>query len=414
MRVAFFVGAFPMTSETFVVNAAKKVLDAGHELDIYAVDPMFQQQTGVQDTVAEYRMTDRTFSPEVPEGIFKLWGLATAFSKTAKRRGGTALNLLTRPSPDGPRIMARAIFDASALREPAHYDVIHVHFATLAARVLQLRRAGLLKGKVLVHFRGGDISSFVKAQGEGIYRNVFREADGFVANCRFFRDEAIRLGAPAERIDVLPSGLDRSRFTFAERGLPETGPVRLISVGRLVPKKGLIDAIRALPAVLEKKDVHFAIIGDGPLKDELEAEASGLGVADRVSFLGARSLDEVSRQLMSSHIFLGPSVTAPDGNKDAPINTLKEAMATGLPVVATRHGGIPELVEDGVSGYLVPERDPEALAAAVLRLIDEADAWPQMGRRGAEKVAADYDLEKTGETMLEIYETLVSGRGERT
>ncbi|MCQ8186315.1 glycosyltransferase [Parvularcula maris] len=411
MRVAFFVGAFPMTTETFVVNAAKKVLDAGHELDIYAVDPMFKQTSEVQGTVAEYGMTDRAYSPNVPQGAGKVWGLAAAFGKVLHARGPAALNLLTRPSPDGARTMARAIFDASALQGRAEYDVIHVHFATLAGRVLQLRRAGLLSGKVLVHFRGGDISSYVRAQGEDVYDAVFREADGFVANCAHFRDKAIGLGAPADRIGILPSGLDRSRFSFKERHLPAEGPVKLIAVGRLVPKKGLKDAIGAMPLIEAKSGTELTLIGDGPLRDELEAQAASLGVADRVHFLGAKSLDEVSRALMDSHIFLGPSVTAPDGNQDAPINTLKEAMATGLPVVATRHGGIPELVEDGLSGFLVPEHDPEALAAAVTRLIRQAERWPEMGQRGAWKVAKDYDLEKTGEHMLNIYASLASEEG---
>lgn len=411
MRVAFFVGAFPMTTETFVVNAAKKVLDAGHELDIYAVDPMFKQNSDVQGTVAEYGMTERSYSPEVPQGAGKLFGLATAFGKVLRARGPAALNLLARPSPDGPRTMARAIFDASALQGGAEYDVIHVHFATLAGRVLQLRRSGLLTGKILVHFRGGDISSYVRAKGDDVYNAVFREADGFVANCAHFRNKAIALGAPADRIGILPSGLDRSRFSFKERHLPEEGPVKLVAVGRLVPKKGLKDAIAAMPQIKADSGVELSIIGAGPLREELGAQAASLGVSDRVHFLGAKSLDQVSEALMESHVFLGPSVTAPDGNQDAPINTLKEAMATGLPVVATRHGGIPELVVDGLSGFLVPEHSPADLAAAVTKLIGQAERWPEMGRRGASKVAEDYDLEKTGQHMLDIYASLLSEEG---
>ncbi|GGY37996.1 glycosyltransferase [Parvularcula lutaonensis] len=408
LRVAFFVGAFPMTSETFVVNAAKKVLDAGHDLDIYAVDPQFRQTSEVQDTVARYDMVERTRSPHVPNGAGKLAGLAKAFGKTYAREGSKAFRLLTTPCPDGLRTKARTIFDASALREGASYDVIHVHFGQLSHRVLQLRRAGLLKGKVLVHFRGGDISSYVMAQGEDVYDATFRDADHFCANSEFFRQKAIKLGAPADRSDVLPSGLDTSKFTFAARTMPTEGPVRLISVGRLVEKKGFVDVIDALPKISTDKPLRYTIIGDGPLRDELEARARAVGFGDRVEFLGAQSLDRIAQELQNAHIFLGPSVTASDGNQDGPINTLKEAMASGLPVVGTRHGGIPELLEHGRSGFIVPERNPTALAAAVTELLASPERWPAMGKAGAEKVKNDYDLESTGEKMLSIYRSMLA------
>jgi colanic acid/amylovoran biosynthesis glycosyltransferase len=415
MRVAFFTGAFPMTSETFVVNAAKKVLDSGHQLDIYAIDPTIRQKSEVQRTVERYGMLDMTFSPDVPKSdIAKFGALAKAFGKTRRKHGRKAFRLLTRPSPDGPRTSARAILDSSALKRDARYDVIHVHFGQLAGRVLQLRRAGLLEGKVLVHFRGSDISSHVKSNGEDVYRHVFAAADGFAANCRFFRDKAVRLGAPEKRTFVLPSGLDTSGFTFEPRLNPEKGPVRLIAVGRLVEKKGFCDLLDALALIPDGDSVHLTIIGDGVLRSDLEGQADRLGIAGRVTFMGAQSLDRVAEELARSHIFVGPSVTAADGNQDAPINTLKEAMASGCPVVATRHGGIPELVEDGVSGYLVPERDPKALAEALQRLLSQPETWPEMGRKGAQKVATDYDLETTGETMMAIYRSLMDDTGRTT
>lgn len=408
LRIAFFVGAFPMTSETFVVNCAKKILDAGHELDIYAVDPMFRQKSDVQGTVAQYKMTDRTYSPDVPTGPAKIFGLARAMSKTLDREGKGALRLLTAPSPDGLRTKARTIFDASALQKDARYDVIHVHFAQLSHRVLQLRRTGLLSGKVLVHFRGGDITSYVKDKGADVYQHVFQEADHFCSNCEFFKEKAIGLGAPEDRFDILYSGLDTSGFDFSVRVPPTEGPVRLISVGRLVEKKGFIDAIDALPQIKTNRAIHYTIIGDGPLRGELEARARELGWGERVSFLGAQSLDTITEELERSHIFMGPSVTAADGNQDGPINTLKEAMASGLPVVGTYHGGIPELVEHDRSGFLVPERAPKAIAAAVSKLLASPERWPVMGRHGADRVKTTFDLEKTGQTMLNIYEAMLA------
>jgi colanic acid/amylovoran biosynthesis glycosyltransferase len=106
--------------------------------------------------------------------------------------------------------------------------------------------------------------------------------------------------------------------------------------------------------------------------------------------------------------FLAPSVTAADGNQDAPVNTLKEAMAMGLPVISTYHGGIPELVEDGVSGFLVPERDAKAIAQKLDYLISHPEIWVQMGRSGRRQVEDKYDMEKLNDELVKIYQNSLS------
>ena len=170
-------------------------------------------------------------------------------------------------------------------------------------------------------------------------------------------------------------------------------------MGRLVEKKGFADAIDAVARLRgEGRDVRLDILGDGPLRADLERRAG-----EGVRLLGAASSDAVLAALHAADIALAPSVTAADGDQDGPVNTLKEAMATGLPVVATRHGGIPELVEDGVSGLLVPERDPEALARAIARLMDAPGDWPRLGAAGRRKVVALHDHRSILRATLSAY-----------
>ncbi len=131
-----------------------------------------------------------------------------------------------------------------------------------------------------------------------------------------------------------------------------------MSVGRLVEKKGIRYAIDALANFRSSgRDVVFDVVGDGILRDQLMKQASELGVSDYVRYHGALSSDAVGRILRGGHLFVAPSVTAASGDQDAATNSGKEAMATGLPVVVTRHGGMPEMVSDGVTGFLVPEQD---------------------------------------------------------
>jgi colanic acid/amylovoran biosynthesis glycosyltransferase len=134
-----------------------------------------------------------------------------------------------------------------------------------------------------------------------------------------------------------------------------------------------------------------------------------LRVGDRVQFLGSKTREEVAELLAAAHLLLAPSVTAADGDQEGIPNTLKEAMAAGLPVVSTLHSGIPELVEDGRSGFLVPERDSEALADRVGWLVDRPDSWPDMGRAGRSRVEAEYDIAKLSIRLVELYQSVLEG-----
>jgi colanic acid/amylovoran biosynthesis glycosyltransferase len=146
------------------------------------------------------------------------------------------------------------------------------------------------------------------------------------------------------------------------------------------------------------------------LRGDLQRLIRELAVNGKVRLLGARNQSEIIHILANSHIFVGPSVTARNGNEDAPINTLKEAMAMGLPVIGTQHGGIPELIEDSVSGYLVPERDTEAIAAKLAYLIEQPHVGAEMGRAGRKRVEEHYNLTRLNDQLVEIYRRLLVDR----
>lgn len=150
-------------------------------------------------------------------------------------------------------------------------------------------------------------------------------------------------------------------------------------------------------------NIEYQIIGDGELKETLQQLIQSLDITDKVKLVGWKTQPEIIKILDQSDIFIAPSVTAKDGNQDAPVNTLKEAMIMGLPVIATTHGGIPELVEDGISGFLVPERDAEAIAKKLIDLIEHPAIWSSMGRAGRAYVESHYDMNKLNDELVEIY-----------
>jgi len=410
MRIAFIFGQFPVISESFILNQITGVIDRGHEVDIYALQGPPPDQTTVHADVVRYRLLEHTYyPPNRPEHHFlrplKGYGLLLA---NLHKQSLSCLQVLD-PSKYGKYAKSWLLFyRAIPFLGQGVYDIIHCQFGTFGPMALMLRQAGLLQGKLITTFRGSDISRYVQRCGETVYDTLFREGDFFLANCEFFRRKAIQLGCPEDKIVVHGSGIDCSRFAFKPRYFPTDGWVRIATTGRLVEKKGIEYSLRAITQLAQSHpNIEYQIIGDGPLKADFQRLIQDLKIAHQVTLLGWKNQQEIIDILNTCQIFIAPSVTAKDGNQDAPVNTLKEAMAMGLPVISTRHGGIPELVEDGVSGFLTPERDAKAIAEKLGYLIDNPEIWPQMGQAGRARVEELYDIHKLNDELVELYHQLL-------
>ena len=406
MRVAFIVWQFPVLSETFILNQIVGLLECGHEVDIYANQVGDTSKT--HPDVEKYYLIERTYYiPQFPKNYF--W------------RCLKGLGLICVHGAKNPLLILRSLNvfkygkDAASLwllylvipfLEKKQYDIIHCQFGTDGIKGMLLRSVGAVKGKLVTTFRGYDISYCIQKSGQHVYDRLFETGDFFLSNCEFFKRRAIALGCDEKRIVVHGSGIDCSRFTFTPRYPHRDGIVRIATTGRLVEKKGIEYSIRAVAQLAKDYPIEYNIIGDGPLREQLQQLIHDLGVSNIVKLLGEKQQEELIEILKNCHIFTAPSVTAADGNQDAPVNVLKEAMAIGLPVVSTYHGGIPELVEDGISGCLVPERDVDALAEKLGYLIEHPEIWSQMGRAGRAYVEAHYNIHKLNEQLIKIYQQL--------
>jgi glycosyltransferase involved in cell wall biosynthesis len=172
----------------------------------------------------------------------------------------------------------------------------------------------------------------------------------------------------------------------------------------LIEKKGFATSLRAFAKFQQKNPAAvFTIAGEGPMRDELAARARELGIEDRLRFAGFLSQAELRKQFYQSHIFLHPSELGPDGNQEGVPNAMLEAMASGLPVFATHHGGIPEAIEPGVSGVLTKERDATALAEALLSWTERSRDLSQLAQEGARAVAEKFEQSAQTRALEDIY-----------
>jgi colanic acid/amylovoran biosynthesis glycosyltransferase len=241
------------------------------------------------------------------------------------------------------------------------------------------------------------------------YEALLRFGDLFLPMSEYEKQSLIDLGCDPEKIVVHKMGVDLNKFSFRSPQIKENGSIRLLSVGRLVEKKGFEYAIRAVGAVRENHPhIEYKIAGDGPLQKDLQELIDRLRINDRVELLGAVPQEKIVDLIGNAHLFLAPSVHSSDGDQEGIPVVLMEAMAKGLPVISTYHAGIPELINDGVSGLLVPERDTEALTEKLKYLIEHLEIWPKMAAAGREHVRTHHNIDALNDRLVYLFERLVT------
>jgi colanic acid/amylovoran biosynthesis glycosyltransferase len=408
MKIAFIVGQFPLLSETFIINQITGLRDRGHDVDIYADQP--GDLTKLHDDVINYNLLDHTtYFSKIPNNL--VWrameGSNILITKLFQNPAKTleAINVFKH----GKSALSLWLLYSLVPQLKQEYDIILCQFGTAGFRGMAFQKMHSPQAKLITIFRGRDISNFVKERGENVYNPLFQRGDYFLANCDFFKKRVLQLGCPADKIKVHGSGLDCQRFPFQTRDFPADNLIRIATTGRLVEKKGIEYSIRAVAQVQKQyPNLEYTIVGEGELRPHFEQLIQKLNATKTIKLIGQKSHKEIIEILTQSHLFIAPSVTAQDGDQDAPINVLKEAMATGLPVISTTHGGIPELVEDNVSGFLVPERDADAIAQKLIYLIEHPERWPEMGQAGRNCVEAHYDLNRLNDALVHLYQSLLS------
>jgi len=284
----------------------------------------------------------------------------------------------------------------------AKAELLHIYFGHIAVHLLPLIQAWAKPS--VVSFHGADVMVDLDKPAYRAATQQMLEAVRLV----LVRSESlgralINLGCPAGKIRLQHTGIPVDEIPFRPREWPANGAWKFVQACRLIDKKGLRVSLRAFAKFAARHpDSTFTIAGEGPLRNELGQLAAELGVADKVFFPGFISQTQLRELFYQSHIFVHPSEVGGDGNQEGVPNSMLEAMASGLPVFATEHGGIPEAIENGRSGILVNERDEEALALALLERTANPEGLAAIARNGAEVVRKHF--EQHGQTrQLEDY-----------
>jgi colanic acid/amylovoran biosynthesis glycosyltransferase len=281
--------------------------------------------------------------------------------------------------------------------------LLHIYFGQIAVHLLPLIR--LWEKPSIVSFHGADVTVDMNKPA---YREATRQMLDAVklvlVRSDSLRRAVIDLGSDERKIEIQRAGIPLNEFPFRERSFPQNGKWRFVQAGRLIEKKGLPVTLRAFAVFLrEHPNARLTIAGEGPLLGGLQKVCLELNIDGHVSFTDFISQEQLREIYYASHIFLHPSHMGHDGNQEGIPNSMLEAMASGLPVFATQHGGIPEAIENGVSGVLVPERDHETLAAALLDAAKDPGYLSRIARNGAEIVRKNFDLRVQARRLEDTY-----------
>jgi glycosyltransferase involved in cell wall biosynthesis len=388
--VAVVVKGYPRLSETFVAQEIRELERRGIAIALFSLrHPTDRHRHPVHDEIRAPVVYLPEYLHDEPVRVLRAWWRARRLPGYAGARRRWLADLRRDPTRNRVRRFGQALVLADELAPGI--DRLHAHFIHTPASVT--RYAALVTGlpwSVSAHAKD------IWTSPDWDLREKLAEADWAVTCTATGRERLAGLSAGRE-VTLAYHGIDLDRFPPAPArpardGRNEADPVVVLSIGRAVPKKGfdvLIEALSRLPREIAWRFVH---IGGGSLREGLAARCRSLGIDHRVTWLGPQPQGVVLENYRAADLFVLPSVIADDGDRDGLPNVLLEAASQGLACVTTAVSGIPEFIDDAVTGRIVPERDPVRLAAAIADLAGDPALRARLGFAAAERVRRDFTV----------------------
>lgn len=359
-KIVIVTEAFPTVTETFILDQITGLIDRGVNVEIWAAAK--PSQGVIHQDIIEYQLLKRTKYIKYP----------TLSEATAEEWTKTFLEI-------------------NLINDLDHIVAFHIHFGPTFNQLAPLFAVHSDKF-VLVSFHGYDASKYFEIMGNDCYDDLFWRADLITTPSHFMKNNLVKKGARAKKIVIHRYGVDLKRFR-SKTSVTQNSPIRLLTVGRMVPKKGLEYSIRAFAEIVREYDAVYKIIGEGPLNTHITKLIEDLNIQDKVIVEAFTDKSGIITEMMQADIFVLTSSTALDNDQEGVPVSLIEAHAMGLPVIATFHAGIPELVVDGKTGLLALEKDVKTIAEHMRKLISDEEFRLMLSRNARERVETDFDIE---------------------
>lgn len=396
MRVCVLVFDFPLWSETFIVDHADALLRAGHEVSIVPLlGKPVTDVTGAR--LARVVEGAGPFRPLPQDPVRRAWQRVDA----RVRLGAAAHRYASDQSIRPPGTYTQRLRIASRVKVEGPFDIIHAQFGTTAAAAVGLHRHGITGAPIVCSIHGTDANVTAK-QDPARFASLMDDVAFVTVGTGFMGGVVEQLGVDATKIRRWPQGVD------VDRAVPmrhESEGFRVLSASRLVAFKGVDDSLRVIAAARDRiPGLRYTVIGDGPMREELEQLARALGVDDITTFAGHRSHDDVLAAHAETDVFLQMGIVAADGSTEGQGVAPAEASISELPCLVTTSGGLPEVVQDRETGIVVNTGDVAAGADALVELAIDRDLRRRLGTRGRVFVRDTYSIDASTNTIMAIYD----------
>lgn len=400
------VSRFPSLSETFVLSQMTGLIDRGCEVTVLVRgggDGVAHADVGRYGLLERmHRYPDRRATADKGEANGKgaaYWRGVAASAPAFRSRARNPL-LFGRRALSG-RVLSEGLAWVEAARAHGPPDVVVAHHGGNGENAVRLRRARAFDAPVATFFHGSDAN---RAK-PGKFGELFRRGDLLLPVIGFLEDKLLEIGAPRDRVRVHRMGIDPAVFAAPERGGPRE-TVELVSVGRLVEVKGFHHAIPAVAAL--GGGVRYRIVGAGPEEQRLRALIDEVGAGERIELVGGQPKERVVELLRESDAMVFPSCPVSTGEKEGLPMALCEGMAAGLAVVASRIGGVPGLIREGVDGLLVEPGSAGGLRQSLERVVGDAGLRRSLGGSALERVKQEHDVNVLNDRFVELLRGLVA------
>lgn len=406
MRVLMLTSSYPKfrgdTTAPFIESIATHIAAQGVEMHVVLPEHRELKRAAVEDGV-HFHPYRYALNP-----AWTVWGYAEALRADVQlKRGVYAL---------APLALGSALNQMRGLAAREHFDVIHAHWVLPNAPVAAIA-AEWYHLPLVVSLHGSDV--FMAERNRvfgGAARWSFNQAAWITACSDELMNRALALGADENKTELIPYGADAKAFHVNSADARrvrsqlqlDTNAVMILAVGRMVYKKGFEVLVAAMPQILQNTPAaRLVLVGYGDLRSDLEQQAHGLGLNGHVTFAGRVAREEIPAYYAAADIIAVPSVRDAAGNVDGLPNVVLEGMAAGKPVVASNIAGFPDVIGDGESGLLVPEKDVPALAQAILELANDGELRQRLGAHGRAQVREKLNWENVARRFVAVYERVM-------
>ncbi|WP_121967712.1 glycosyltransferase [Leptolyngbya sp. BC1307] len=393
-KIIVIAGSFPVRSETFIKQHVLGLADRGYCVSAISCgsskDIQYCEIEEI-DRAGVKRINVPCFGQSQFQNLYRVLTVSIRHTKMLK--------YLSTSPPWTRREMfwAREIWQVIDEIEP---DVLHIHSGSRAGALVRYR---LPQCPTVVTWHGPDANHMPEVRGKLMYQELFGLPLIHTVGSAFMQQRVESLGAASKQITKVPMGIDTNYFTYKERVIATAQPLRIVSVGRLVEVKGHAFLIQAVSELLDEgQNLELKIVGYGPLKQLLNVQVHDSKHSSKIQLVGAKTSHEVLCELQAADLFCLTGVRSFSGEIEAQGVVFAEAQATGLPVIASSIGGMPDSLIDGETGLLCPPGDVSAIKRAIRFFLEDREAVVRFGRQGRKFVESKF----SANSMIDSFENL--------